>query len=118
MRSIAEGRDRARHARRAQVSLEQVGTPLGAVPLHVLGEVGQLQADADVVRQRDRRLVGDPEHAEHQPPDRGGREHAVGVELLPVLVGAHRLILDVGRDQVEEGFPWESEGVDRGLECD
>src|ERR1019366_6589473 len=84
------------------VALEQVAAPEPSVDRHVLSEVGELEADADVVAERHGGGIANIEQAEHDAADRGGREHAVTAQRGPILVGIDALILQIGVDQVDE----------------
>ena len=114
--ALAHGLHRAGQAETVQLGSDQIGASLAPVDGDVLGEVGELQPDADVVGERHRVWVRHLEEAEHHPAHRGGGEHAVVAQLLPGGVGADPLILHVGGDQVQEWLGWDLEAADRAGE--
>ncbi len=96
----------------ADLALQKVGPAEPLIPGDVLGEIGELQPDADVVAERNRGGIANIEEAEHDAPDRRGRVHAVPAKRCPILVGIDALVLYVGVDQIDERLRVKPETAD------
>ena len=106
-----------RHAEARPLLGRQVDPPEREVARDVLQEVDQLQAGADVVRERDQLgIVRAAEDAEHEPADRIGRVDAVVLEVGPGRVLRDPLVHPVRLDQAEKRLARERAGTDRRLQ--
>ena len=87
------------------------------IPRHVLEEVDELQARADLVaRRHELRVAVQMQQPEHQPPDRIGGVPAVLAQVVPRLVVRVALVDPVGLDQPQKRLARERELTDGRLE--